>query len=126
MSVLLVKSVVGYETVYSDRYKYEVRLTDSNLGGFGDRFSMSYLNTDGSDSLNDLNYTIPVNAYNGTLSFRFSYTDSEIIEEPFDRFDIASENTNYEFTYRIITDNRILRNLPPATLHDGQQYLIEK
>lgn len=78
----------------------QVRLTHRNLAGFGDHFSVGYLNTDGSDSLNDLNYTIPVNAYNGTLNFRFSYTDSEIIEEPFDQFDIASENTNYEFTYR--------------------------
>ena len=78
----------------------QVRLTHRNLAGFGDRFTISYLNTDGSNSLNDLNYTIPVNAHNGTLNFRFSYTDSEIIEEPFDQFDIASENTNYEFTYR--------------------------
>ena len=78
----------------------QVRLTHRNLAGFGDRFTIGYLNTDGSDSLNDLNYTIPVNPNNGTLNFRFSYTDSEIIEEPFDRFDIASENTNYEFTYR--------------------------
>lgn len=78
----------------------QVRLTHRNLGGFGDRLSIGYLNTDGSDSLNDLNYTIPINTYNGTLNFRFSYTDSEIIEEPFNRFGIASENTNYEFTYR--------------------------
>ena len=78
----------------------QVNLTHRNLGGFGDRFTVGYLNTDGSDSLNDLNYTIPLNAYNGTFNFRFSYTDSEIIEEPFDEFDIASENTNYEFTYR--------------------------
>ncbi|VEP15473.1 Surface antigen (D15) [Hyella patelloides LEGE 07179] len=78
----------------------QVRLTHRNLLGFGDRFSIGYLNTDGSDSLNDLNYTIPINAYNGTLNFRFSYTDSEIIEKPFEQFNIASENTNYEFTYR--------------------------
>ena len=78
----------------------QIRLTHRNLLGFGDRFSIGYLNTDGSDSLNDLNYTIPVNARNGTFNIRYSYTDSEIIEEPFNRFDIASENNNYEFTFR--------------------------
>lgn len=77
-----------------------VQLTHRNLIGLGDRFSIGYLNTDGSNSLNDLDYTIPLNAHNGTFNFRLGYTDSEIIEEPFDRFDIASENTNYEFTYR--------------------------
>ena len=78
----------------------QVQLTHRNLFGLGDRFNIGYLNTDGSDSLNDLNYTIPINAHNGTLNFRFSYTDSKIIESPFDRFDIESENSNYEFTYR--------------------------
>ena len=77
-----------------------VRLTHRNLGGLGDRFSVGYLNTDGSNSLNDLNYSLPFNSNNGTLDFRFSYTDSDIITPPFDRFDIESSNTNYEFTYR--------------------------
>ena len=77
-----------------------VRLTHRNLGGFGDRFSIGYLNTDGSNSLNDLNYSLPFNPYNGTLNFRFNYTDSDIITPPFDRFNIESENTYYEFTYR--------------------------
>ena len=78
----------------------QVRLTHRNLLGFGDRIALGYLNTDGSNSLNNFNYTILIDARNGTLNFRFSYTDSEIIEEPFDRFDIASENTIYELTYR--------------------------
>ena len=78
----------------------QVALTHRNLIGYGDRFSVGYLNTDGSNSLNDLNYTVPINASNGTLGFRLSYTDSDIIEEPFEQFEIESENTNYEFTYR--------------------------
>ena len=77
-----------------------VRLTHRNLIGLGDRFSVGYLNTDGSNSLNDLNYTVPFNPYNGTFNFRLNYTDSDIITPPFDEFDIESENTNYEFTYR--------------------------
>jgi hemolysin activation/secretion protein len=77
-----------------------VQLTHRNLIGFGDRLSIGYLNTDGSNSLNDLDYTIPLNAHNGTFNFRLGYTASQIIEAPFDRFDIESANTNYEFTYR--------------------------
>ena len=78
----------------------QVKLTHRNLFGFGDRLNASYINTDGSNSLNDLSYTIPLNPYNGTLKFRFSYTDNRIIEEPFDRFNIESENSNYELAYR--------------------------
>ena len=77
-----------------------VRLTHRNLIGLGDRFSVGYLNTDGSNSVNDLNYSLPFNSYNGTFNFRFGYTDSEIISPPFDEFNIESENTNYQFTYR--------------------------
>ena len=78
----------------------QVSLTHRNLIGFGDRLNLGYLNTDGSNSLNDFNYTVPINGSNGTLGFRLGYTDSQIIEEPFDQFDIESENTNYEFSYR--------------------------
>lgn len=77
-----------------------VRLTHRNLIGLGDRFTIGYLNTDGSNSLNNLNYSVPVNPRNGTFNFRFSLTDSQIITPPFDSFDIESENINYEFTYR--------------------------
>ncbi|MGL6341376.1 MAG: ShlB/FhaC/HecB family hemolysin secretion/activation protein [Waterburya sp.] len=77
-----------------------IKLTHRNLLGFGDRLSVGYLNTDGSNSLDNLNYTLPINPHNGTLDFRLNYTDSEIITSPFDRFDIESENINYEFTYR--------------------------
>ncbi len=80
--------------------RLQATATHRNLLGFGDRFNIGYLNTEGSDSLNDLNYTLPVNARNGTLNFRLNFTDSTIIEEPFDQFDIESENTTYEFTFR--------------------------
>ena len=78
----------------------QVSLTHRNLVGLGDLLSLGYLNTNGSNSLNDFNYTLPINASNGTLGFRLGYTDSEIIEDSFEQFDIESENTNYEFTYR--------------------------
>ena len=85
-------------SVGTDRRR--VSLTHRNLVGLGDRISVGYLNTDGSNSLNDFNYTLPINANNGTIGFRLGYTDSEIIEDPFEQFNIESENTQYEFTYR--------------------------
>lgn len=95
-------------TLSSDNYRApsvgtnrrQVQLTHRNLLGFGDRLNISYLNTDGSNSLNNLSYTLPINPHNGTLNFRFSYTDSKITESPFERFNIESESINYEFTYR--------------------------
>ncbi|NEO34293.1 MAG: ShlB/FhaC/HecB family hemolysin secretion/activation protein [Symploca sp. SIO3C6] len=78
----------------------QVQLTQSNLFGLGDRFNVSYINTDGSNSLSDLSYTIPINPYNGTIRLSHSRTESEIIEEPFDRFDIDSESRQYELTYK--------------------------
>ena len=77
-----------------------VELTHANLLGFGDRFNARYYNTDGSDALDDLSYTIPVNAANGTLGFSYRLIDSEVIEAPFDDLDIESEFRQYSLTYR--------------------------
>ena len=85
-------------SVGTDRRR--VRLTHRNLAGLGDRFSVGYLNTDGSNSLNNLNYSLPINPRNGTLNVRFNYTDSDIITPPFDSFNLESENTYYELSYR--------------------------
>lgn len=96
----LILSYDNFRTPSVGTDRRQVNLTHRNLGGLGDRFSVGYLNTDGSNSLNDLTYTIPINARNGTFSFRLGYTDSKIIEDSFEQFDIESENTRYEFTYR--------------------------
>ena len=88
-----------------------VELTHSNLFGFGDRFNARYYNTDGSNALDDLSYTIPVNAANGTLGFTYRLIDSEVIEEPFDDLDLESNFRQYSLTYRqpiVQTPNREL------------------
>ncbi len=74
--------------------------THRNLLGFGDRLNFSYINTEGSDSLDNLGYTFPINARNGTLGFRHSRTDSNIIEDPFTLIDIVSESQLYEVSFR--------------------------
>ena len=78
----------------------QVQITHNNLLGFGDRFNIQYTNTDGSDAISDLSYTVPINPYNGTIKVAYNYFDSQIIEEPFDLLDIKSELNRYEIAYR--------------------------
>ncbi|MFM6135582.1 MAG: ShlB/FhaC/HecB family hemolysin secretion/activation protein, partial [Sphaerospermopsis kisseleviana] len=78
----------------------QLQVNHNNLLGFGDRFHIGYINTDASNSLDDLSYTIPINPYNGTISVSYSLTNSNIIEKPFSRLDINSESRNYQITYR--------------------------
>lgn len=77
-----------------------VRFSHGNLFGFGDRLAAAYVNTDGSDALDDLTYTIPVNAGNGTFSFTYRHSHGEIVEEPFDDLEIKSTRNTYQATYR--------------------------
>jgi hemolysin activation/secretion protein len=77
----------------------QLEVSDRNLLGFGDRFAATYGNTDGRNQYS-LNYTLPVNAYNGTLSFLFSNTNSNVVEPDFKILDIYSNSTTYELTFR--------------------------
>ncbi|BAQ60086.1 hemolysin activation/secretion protein [Geminocystis sp. NIES-3708] len=77
------------------------QITHNNLIGWGDRFNVTYYHTDGSDSLDDLSYTLPVNAHNGTVSFAFRSSESKVIyPEIFEPFDLESNYEKYELTYR--------------------------
>lgn len=78
----------------------QLGFTHQNLLGFGDRLNVSYINTKGSDSLDNFGYTVPINVHNGTLGFRHSRTNSNIIEEPFTLIDIVSESRLYELSLR--------------------------
>jgi hemolysin activation/secretion protein len=77
----------------------QIEVSDRNLLGFGDRLAATYGNTDGRSQYS-LNYTGPVNAYNGTLGFVFSNTNSNVIEPEFKVLDIYSNSTTYELTFR--------------------------
>jgi len=77
----------------------QVQLTEANLTGLGDRLSLSYSNTDGSNAI-DASYTVPFNPENGTISLNFSTSASNVIESPFNILDITSNSRNYELTIR--------------------------
>lgn len=76
-----------------------IEVSHDNVLGFGDRLSAKYGRTEGLD-LYDINYTIPVNARNGTLSFRYNNGDSRIIEEDFRDVGIRSETPTYSLGFR--------------------------
>jgi hemolysin activation/secretion protein len=71
----------------------------NNVLGFGDRASFEYGITEGLD-LYDLNYAIPVNARNGTLSLRYNNGESLIIEEEFEDLEIRSETRTVSLSFR--------------------------
>lgn len=80
-------------------FRRRLQVNQANLLGFGDGLSLAYTNTDGSNAF-DANYTFPLNSRNGTLSFYYGTTSSEIIERPFNFLDIQSASRYYELTFR--------------------------
>ncbi|MGJ5672693.1 MAG: ShlB/FhaC/HecB family hemolysin secretion/activation protein [Nostochopsis sp.] len=78
-------------------FRRQIELSEANLSGSGDSISAAYANTDGSNAF-DLNYTLPINSRNGTLSFSYGLSDNKVIEKPFDVLDIQSNTNYYELT----------------------------
>lgn len=80
-------------------FRRQITFDQANLTGLGDGLSVTYANTDGSNSV-DASYEVPVNPRNGTVRAAFGITGSEVIEEPFDVLEIESDSRYYELSYR--------------------------
>ncbi|MEH2424229.1 MAG: ShlB/FhaC/HecB family hemolysin secretion/activation protein [Nostoc sp.] len=80
-------------------FRRRLQLSEANLLGLGDALGVAYTNTDGSNSI-DASYTLPLNPKNGTLTFYYGTTWSNVIEPPFDVLDIQSASRYYELTFR--------------------------
>ncbi|KOP27457.1 hemolysin activation/secretion protein [Hapalosiphon sp. MRB220] len=80
-------------------FRRQIQVNEANLFGWGDSISAVYANTDGSNAL-DINYTLPINPRNGTLSFSYGFSDNQVIERPFDVLDIQSNSNYYELSLR--------------------------
>lgn len=76
-----------------------VRINEGNLFGFGDRLTVEYTNTDGSNAF-DGRYSLPLNPRNGTLTLAGGLTDTEVVEPPFDRLDITGDSYYLELGFR--------------------------
>lgn len=80
-------------------FRRGIEVIEGNVFGQGDRLNGVYSNTEGSDIV-DLTYDFPINSRNGTLGIYFNYTDSQVIEQPFEDLNIEANSYTYEFRYR--------------------------
>jgi hemolysin activation/secretion protein len=80
-------------------FRRQIQLNQANLFGLGDSVIAAYTNTDGSNTF-DFSYSVPFNPRNGTVSFSFGISESDIIERPFNILDIQSNSRYYELTLR--------------------------
>jgi hemolysin activation/secretion protein len=76
-----------------------IRVNQGDLLGFGDGLSVEYANTDGSNAVS-ANYTIPVNAHNGTLKLSGQFSNTQVIEAPFNILNIKGNSRYYDLTFR--------------------------
>lgn len=80
-------------------FRRRLQLNEANLLGQGDGLSLTYSNTEGSNGI-DGNYTFPINFRNGTLSFNAGFTNSNVIEPPFNVLDIIGNSRYFELSLR--------------------------
>lgn len=80
-------------------FQRRIELSDANLLGLGDRLSLGYRNTDGSNTLTT-SYSIPINPQNGTVQFFYANSSANVVERPFSKLDILSNARAYEVTFR--------------------------
>lgn len=74
-------------------------IKDTNLLGIGDKLSVGYRNTDGSNTFST-NYSVPLNPQNSTIEFSYINSSDNIIENPFNSLDILSNARGYELSFR--------------------------
>ena len=74
-------------------------LAHNNLFGFGDRASVNYTNTEGSNGL-DFGYGFPINSKNGRISLAYGFNSNDIVEAPFTPLDIETKSNYYELNLR--------------------------
>lgn len=107
-------SIDNYRSPSVGTIRRQIDVRENNLLGWGDRFNISYVATEGSRSLGNLSYVVPLNPKNVEIQLIHSRTDSKIIEAPFDDLDIETDSRRYEVTYR-----QSLWQTPEATATAG-------
>jgi hemolysin activation/secretion protein len=80
-------------------FKRGIQLSEGNFLGFGDRLTVGYSNTPGSNSL-DVGYDLPITPQDTTLNFNLGSSSSSVIEPPFDVLEINSKSRYYEIGMR--------------------------
>jgi len=93
-----------------------ISFSHNNLLSIGDRLSLGYFNTQGSNA-GTASYTVPYNASNGTVEFATSVLRSRVVERPFSQIDLISNFRSYDLTLR----QPLSRT---ATQHSTQEFAI--
>jgi hemolysin activation/secretion protein len=83
----------------SGEFGRQIRFSQTNLTGYGDRLSASYTNAAGSYDLN-LSYALPINAKDGTVSVFYGQGEGHVIQRPFSALDINSSSRNLTLAFR--------------------------
>ena len=84
----------NYSTPSLGEWRTEAGLGHQNLTGFGDAIFAGYRWSEGLQDVRG-SYTVPLTRWDTRLELAGRYTESEIIEEPFDDLDIESEIESY-------------------------------
>ncbi|MGK7888300.1 MAG: ShlB/FhaC/HecB family hemolysin secretion/activation protein [Leptolyngbyaceae cyanobacterium] len=72
-----------------------------NLTGLADTLVLSFnRSTRGGSSVVDLSYQVPLNPMEGSIQFRTVLERNQVVQEPFDVFEIKGESERYEVTVR--------------------------
>ncbi|AUI69149.2 ShlB/FhaC/HecB family hemolysin secretion/activation protein [Beggiatoa leptomitoformis] len=78
-------------------YRGEIDVQHLNITGHGDQFYARYGLTEGLDDW-AINYKLPINRADTTLSFSAEQSDSSVIEDPFAQLLVKSEADTYSVT----------------------------
>ncbi len=110
--------------------RFSVNSSYRNITGLGDELSASYYRTiAGGADISDFNYRVPLNAMNGTLQLRTSFSNNKVIQDPFKTFDIRGESELYEISYRqplVRSPQTEFALLLGFTLQNGQTFTFAR
>jgi hemolysin activation/secretion protein len=90
----------NYQSPSVGEHRGLITLTHQNLTGNGDVAMAQYGRSKGLDPLLDFKYSLPLTAYDTTLSYEYRKNTLNVIEQPFQKLNINSKSNVYTFTLR--------------------------
>lgn len=102
-------------------------LSHNNLTGLGDRLSAAFSLTEGVNS-SEVNYAVPVNERDGTLSLGYSNGRNRVIEQPFAPIGIRGKSQSYSISLRqplVLTPTKEFAISLSANLRQSRTFLLE-
>ncbi len=89
----------NYENPLLETFQQIVEISEKNLTGYGDTFNFRYQHA-GLSNVVEFNYVFPISPHNTQIEFGYSYSGSEILEEPFDLIAPQSESHTWQLGVR--------------------------